>query len=114
LSFKSNTKIPLRTKSRLKQESEYSGIISKMNEQKNIFCFFCGKRMNKPEDHHHLLGREGELLTYKKYIVHAHRTCHKDYHDTSALNITWFNDYLNRLSDIDEQLAYRESLKLKK
>src|SRR6056297_1921557 len=106
--------IPARTKKRLNEESLYSKIINTMDKQKGITCFFCGGKMGKPEDHHHLMGRDGALLYDRKYIVHAHRECHKMYHDVSASKIPWFLEYVNRVSDIDTDLAEREMMKLSK
>jgi hypothetical protein len=85
-----------------------------MDTQKRIECFFCGKKMKHPEDHHHLMGRDGDLLTDKRYIIHAHRTCHDQYHTSPVGKIEWFMDYVNRVSDIDPELAEREMEKFNK
>ena len=114
LSRKSGYKIPPRTKKRSEQEKSYSKIVEKMNKDKVKVCFFCGEVMKKPEDHHHVAGRWGQDLLYEKLIVHAHRECHANYHDLPVSKLPWFMDYLNRLSDIDTDLAGREMEKYKK
>jgi len=108
---KSYTNIPHRTDKRLNEEKEYRKIIARMDKQKNIHCFFCGEKMGKPEQHHHLNGRDNDHLTEEKYIVHVHSRCHSFYHDSSTVYMRWFDGYLERLADIDIDLAYRESLK---
>jgi len=113
-SRKSNTKIPPRTKKRLEQEKLYHEITARMDEQKNKKCFFCGKGMKRPEDHHHLKGRDGDLLTDPTYIVHVHRDCHFEYHYKSVIYISWFKDYLGRLKDTDMVLYERDKMKLSK
>lgn len=111
---KSNGKIPLRTKKRLTQEKSYKEIIQKMDQVKVKLCFFCGKEIKGRADHHHLLGRRGVQINNPKYIVHAHRECHAQYHDTSVKSIPWFVDFVNRLSDIDVDLAEKEMGKFDK
>lgn len=103
--------IPPRSKKRLKQEETYHKLTKEMDEQKDIYCFFCGTKMNRPEDHHHLAGRDNEMIFDRKLLVHAHRKCHVAYHNKPVDQIPWFDSYLNRLSDIDPDLAYRESLR---
>jgi len=114
ISPKSYSKIPPRTKKRREQELAYSKIVEKMNKDKVKYCFFCGKKMAKPEDKHHVAGRWGQDLLYEKLIVHAHRECHAAFHDKSAHDLPWFLDYVNRLSDIDPDLAEKEMQKLTK
>jgi ribosomal protein L37E len=108
LSRKSNGKIPLRTKKRSTQENEYKKICDQMDARpgKKI-CFFCGEEIKGKADHHHLDGRRGDRLIDRKYIVHAHRECHAIYHDQSMKNIPWMMGFINRLSDIDVELAER-------
>jgi hypothetical protein len=108
---KSGRYIPPRTNKRLSEEKEYKEWIAIMDADKNKYCFFCGEKMSKAEDHHHLAGRDGGLLTEKRYIVHAHRECHREYHDMPVDKLPWFDGFLNRLSDIDVELAERESFK---
>jgi hypothetical protein len=87
-----------------------------MKDEKKDFCFFCGEGFKQHErpDHHHLKGRENELLTSDKYIVLCHRKCHDAYHHSSVHKVWWYNDFLDRIKEIDDRLYYREILKLDK
>lgn len=114
LSRKSNGKIPLRTKKRSEQEKTYRLICEEMDKVKVKTCFFCGDEIEGRPDHHHLIGRDGDALTLRKYIVHAHRKCHDEYHTVSVKKITWFLDFINRLSDLDVGLAEKEMEKYNK
>jgi len=114
VSRKSNTKIPQATPSRLNRLYTYKSIIGEMDAQEVIRCFFCGVLMQHPEEHHHLMGRDGDLLTNRKYIQHTHQACHKQYHNDSVHLISWFDGYLSRLMDIDFHLYHREKLRKEK
>jgi hypothetical protein len=112
--YKSNGKIPFRTKKRSYAESGYNKIIKEMNQQKGIVCFFCGGKMKKPEDHHHIYGRDGDRLTDRENIAHAHRDCHSSYHDKSVHNIHWYVDWLERISVTHPELYTKELIKYNK
>ena len=111
---KSGRTIPLRTKKRISQEKSYSRIIKEMDNREDIQCIFCGGYMDSPEDHHHLAGRIGDLLTNQKYIAHAHLVCHHMYHNYSVDKIRWFTSFIARLGEIDRHLSFKEVLKLNK
>jgi hypothetical protein len=58
-------------------------------------CFFCDQPLGKHASHHHLKGRDGDLLTDEKYIVLSHHRCHVElWHGTphSILESYWWWD----------------------
>jgi hypothetical protein len=112
--YKSNGKIPLHNKKRSTQALEYNKIIKEMDQQKGIVCFFCGGKMKEAEDHHHIYGRDGDRLTDRANIVHAHRDCHSSYHDQSVHNIHWYVDWLERISLSHPELYDKELIKYNK
>lgn len=114
LSHKSKGKMSLRTKKRSQEEYWYHKIVSEMNKKEKKVCIFCGKPMGRAEDHHHLIGRDGDLLTNKKYIKHAHRKCHAQYHNNSVWDIVWFLGFVKRVRKIDTKLADKELNKYNK
>ena len=96
-------KIHPRTDKRVIQEREYSVICAEIDEEAkeagNLECFFCGEMCVK-SDHHHLDGREADLLTKKEWIVRVHRKCHTAYHSSPIESLSWFNEFLLRLNGI--------------
>ena len=112
--YKSNGKMPLRKKKRSEQEAEYNKIIKEMDQQKGIVCFFCRSEMKRPEDHHHIYGRDGELLTDRANIVHAHRDCHSKYHSQSVHKLNWYIDWLEVISTTYPELYTKELIKYNK
>jgi len=99
------TYIKPRSAKRAEQEKEYAKI-----KPKNKECIFCGVPFKKREkrDRHHLRGRVGHNLIDKKYIFYVHRKCHADYHDKAVKDIWWFDNFLNSLKAIDEDLYQKE------
>jgi hypothetical protein len=66
---------------------------------------------------HHLLGRDGDLMTDKKFFgFYYHSECHTAYHDKpfSALkNLWWWDGFLSRVKEIDSDLWYNLVMKTK-
>lgn len=118
---KSGSNIAYRSKKRSKEEIEYSKICKEIdNERKDTSqwkCYFCGKPFmpNEKPEHHHLKGRDGDLLTDKKFIVLAHHKCHVlEYHSLPVSKIWWFDKFLNRLKKEYPKLYIKEKEKLNK
>lgn len=101
----------------MRQEKEYKQICKEIDEEAKLYgamdCFFCGKEV-KSADHHHLDGRDGDLLTKKEWIVRAHRRCHRAYHDDPIEDLSWFEQFLSRLKQKDFTLWQREMYKYDK
>ncbi len=79
-------------------------------ENGNDFCFFCGQKMTKREDTHHLKGRIGDYYLDKKWWIQCHRECHGAVHDWSVeklMSMPWYQDYLARLKAKDESLYWK-------
>ena len=116
LSRSKGYKIPPISEKRREGLKIYSKLIKEIDKEAKAnnkwYCFFCGLQLGDTCDHHHLKGRENKDLVDKKYIVLAHRTCHRIYHDSPAVTICWFKEYVMRLMDIDLNLAYKELRKL--
>ncbi len=94
-----------RSEKRMEQEKEYAKI-----KPENKECIFCGIRFNKWEDKekHHLKGRDGDLLTDRKYIYYVHMWCHSAYHNKPVKRISWFSGFLLRLREVDRRLYEKE------
>ena len=118
LSYKSGYFIPPRTQKRFDEEKEYKKLIREIDKEAEINkdnrCFFCGDKIEGTADHHHLIGKEGDLLTDRAYIVRVHRGCHQDYHNAPVKSIAWFMRYISRVTLIDPMLASRELEKYNK
>jgi len=101
---------------RKREEKEYKRICREIDQEAiesgDTRCFFCGVKV-KNADHHHLHGR-GEHYLYKWWIVRAHRTCHRSYHDQPVASLPWFDDFLKRLKQKSILLFEREIWKLEK
>lgn len=113
--------IAYRSKKRSKEETAYIKICHNLdNKAKGTskwICYFCGKPLtpNEKPEHHHLKGRDGNLLTDEKYIVFAHHKCHvQEYHAISVHKIYWFKDFLKRLKKDYPELYDKENEKLTK
>ena len=93
---------------RSKQNSTYSSICKEIDQQakKNDewVCFFCGLPLGERADHHHLLGRDGDLFTDKRYIVLAHNDCHvRLWHGMAESDLSsywWYDGLKNRLEKL--------------
>lgn len=112
--------IPNRTQKRLNQEKEYAVICGLIDAEAKVLkrwkCWFCGNDF-RPEhrpDHHHVNGRDGDLLTQKKDIKIVHRRCHQQYHDCSVLAIKWHGSWLERIKKDYPDLYEREKEKYNK
>ena len=110
----------LRVYNRVKAELE-----QELKEQGKWVCFFSGILI--PENltwkdvaWHHLKGRDGELISDKKFIrpvANEYHTGDEGYHNKpiSTLKDTWWwEGFLARLKEADYDLWYRETLKMDK
>lgn len=83
-------------------------------ENNTNFCFFCGEKMKKRDNIHHLKGRTGDYYLDKEWWVNAHNKCHtEDYHHANyeqKVKQKWYQDFLLRLKDKSEEL-YRKEIK---
>lgn len=90
----------------------------RLKENNQWFCIFCGEYFNgddKP-DWHHTAGRDGDLVFDDKYIFPAHTYCHIIIYHWGSYDLLssqkWYNDFLQRLKEIDIKL-YNKELKKK-
>jgi 5-methylcytosine-specific restriction endonuclease McrA len=101
-----------RTPKRAKQEIEYKKICDEIDEEAKTAgkfeCFFCGKPIKGRPDHHHALGREGELLTDKENILISHPLCHQQYHDLPIRKQPWRDIFLKNLREKNLRLYFKE------
>ena len=101
--------IKRRSDKRAVQELQYKMICDLIDadaeESGDIKCYFCSKDVVEAE-HHHLKGRDGNLLTDRRYIKRVHSQCHWDYHNTEVKKIKWFSGYLATLLWADEAMLY--------
>jgi hypothetical protein len=115
--LKARKPLKQRSDKREGQETEYRKLIKeidrKAKEGKRMECFFCGRAVENAE-HHHLKGREEDLLLEEKYIVRVHSSCHWDFHHAPIKQMTWFIAYLCRLAELDERLYHRERARMGK
>lgn len=88
--------------------------IEQKKEENEYYCIFCGNGFSKTPDIHHLKGRDDDLLIKPKYWGLAHRGCHSQYHDNPPSACSWFEDYIDRIKEIDLQLYYIEQEKYKR
>ena len=105
-------------KRRKSQETAYTALCKQIDQEASdagkFKCFFCSKDITGAYSHHHLKGRDGDLLTDKRYIVLAHNSCHYQYHNYPVKKIPWFLDYVMKVKEIDSLLSYKEMLKYDK
>lgn len=77
-------------------------------------CIFCDEPFSDDDspDWHHILGRDGDLVSDMRYIYPAHTHCHiVIYHwgDYALLSSQrWYQGFLERLKDIDIKLYNKE------
>lgn len=84
-----------------------------LEETGQITCFFCDLKINGNVDHHHLDGRDGDLLTKAEWIVQGHFECHiQGYHNSTIdqlMKKPWYeNVFLPNLLKVDQSLYERE------
>jgi ribosomal protein L37E len=114
-SYGLKTSLKQRSDKRAEQEKEYNKVKRQIMKEQRA-CFFCGKEIKEEQlsDTHHLKGRDGDLLTDKKYLVHVHRKCHDLYHFKSIHKWPWKDAFLSRLKKLNESLYNKEIAKLDK
>ena len=117
-SYKPPKPLKKRTDKRAAQEREYKVICDQVDAAaialKQTNCYFCGEEVVNAE-HHHLKGRDGDLLTEKRYIKRVHTQCHHEYHNVSVKKILWWDKYLSKLQRDGEDVLYNiEKEKLNK
>lgn len=103
------TYIPSESKRRKIERKRYSEQIAEFWEEsvasKEDFCFFCGIRMSKRDNIHHLRGRTGDYYNDKQYWVNAHQKCHTEcYHMMSLEKLEqepWYDEWMERLKSKD-------------
>jgi len=108
-----------RNPKRVKQEKEYREVCNKIDRELQkagkLRCFFTDKPI--PIEylgivfHHHLKGRDGDLLTDKKWIVPCLFIPHSHYHSLSVdklSQLSWYAGFLKRLKEKDEKLYQKE------
>lgn len=112
---KRRSRIPKWSRKRARQEQEYRRLIAEIDREAKAKgeykCFFDGEQIDGRADHHHLKGRDGDLLTEKKYIVLAKRKNHLDYHHRPVAWLKeqwWYEDFLKRLLDLSDFLYLKE------
>lgn len=77
-------------------------------------CFFSGLPLHEDAVFHHLIGRENELLTDKKFLVPVLHEYHQRYHDvpfSKLKNEWWWDGFMKRLKEKDENLWYNHKLR---
>ena len=102
-----------RTPKRAKEEAEYKKLCNEIDKEARtngcFVCFFCGGPLKKGEvQHHHLEGRENDLLTDKDNIILAHPICHSQFHDLPVRKHTWRETFLEKLREKNPRLYYKE------
>ena len=81
------------------------------------FCFFCGKKMAKRDNVHHLRGRTGDYYLDKDWWVNAHNKCHLDYHRMTVEQLkkeSWYDAFMERLRVKDPETYQKEINKTQK
>lgn len=67
-----------------------------------LFCIFCGKEIKEEPSLHHMLGREDDIILDDNYWFLSHNFCHvHQYHSISYTKISWWDDYILRLANLD-------------
>jgi len=102
---------------RVKEMKAYKRVCDEMDGGQLAQCWFCGELIDvkrERPDHHHTVGRDGDLLLSREYLVHCHRGCHSEYHHSSLsqlLKTKWYVGWLNSLSVIEKfRSVYRKEL----
>ena len=80
-------------------------IDTEARESKRMGCYFCGRDVEDAE-HHHLKGRDGDLLTEKKYIKRVHHKCHHEYHSLPVEKISWHPHFMDTLLNDGEDMLW--------
>ena len=82
-----SSRIPVRSDKRAKEEEEYRRVCDKIDkelqEAGKFRCWFTDKPLSvdRKVSHHHVFGRDGDLLTEKKWIKPCLNEPHLDYHN---------------------------------
>lgn len=103
--------IQLRHYEKVKQELE-----TELKAKGEWRCFFSGYPLNTEEKaiFHHLVGRENDLLTDKKFLRPVLHEFHVKYHDVPFSKLKtewWWNGFMQRLKALDEDLWYNHVLR---
>jgi len=71
--------------------------------ERKIFCIFCGKEIDGDPSLHHGLGRDDSIMLDETYWFLSHNLCHvHEYHSMGWNRIWWWNDYINRLINLNK------------
>jgi hypothetical protein len=102
-----------------KRKKEHISYIQKIKafweesvKNKTNYCFFCNELMSARENVHHVRGR-GNLYLEEQYWVHAHNSCHVDYHfrgNEWLRQQEWYDGFMERLKNKDDY-SYRKELR---
>ena len=111
--------IPQYTAKRSSQVSKYHSMrkvfISAEKEihpQGKIFCIFCDEEIYGEPDLHHAMGRDDESILDERYWFLAHNFCHvHQYHSISCKDISWWDNYLFRMKNINLDVYKKELLR---
>ena len=115
---KKKSYINYKSKTREEDEKKYRKLCQEVYREKkesiSLTCFFCGKPINKSTgcDFHHIRGRDGTLYITKQYLEVSHRQCHTKFHSLSVAQLEkeeWYDDFLQRLAEIDE-ISYNKQI----
>ena len=77
-------------------------------------CFFSGLPINDNAVWHHVIGRENDLLTDKKFLRPVLHESHAAYHDqpfSKLKNEWWWYGFMQRLKELDENVWYNHKLR---
>jgi len=107
--------IPFRSNKRVVEEEEYRKVCNEIDEklkkEGKWKCFFTNSLLPNKASHHHLKGRDGELLTDKRFIVPVLDNPHLLYHDMSVdklSQLSWYPVFLENLRRKSETLYQKE------
>jgi len=103
--------VQLRHYNRIKAELE-----EELKARGEWVCVFSGVPLNEnePAIFHHLIGRENDLLTDKKFlrpVLHEYHTMYHDQPFSKLKTMWWWSGFLQRVKAIDEDLWYSFSIK---
>lgn len=110
------------TSKRKKEQSKYTDLRSnfiekerRKDKKRKLFCIFCGLEIHGEPSLHHALGRDNDMLLDERYWLLSHNTCHvHQYHSMSWKDLPWWDDYLNRIKHIDENIYNKELRRMSK
>ena len=77
-------------------------------------CFFSGLPLSDNAVWHHIIGRENDLLTDKKFLRPVLHEYHVEYHDQPFSKLKsewWWDGFMNRLKALDENVWYNHKLR---